>query len=150
MRYPVAVLIAFAVAACGSSSAPTVPVVPTYANIAGTWNLVFNNMAGGGVSCYTTTIAVTISQSSGSFTGSSQSAWTLTCTSGGASQSSPETGATISNGTINGNAIRFSLATNASTQVGTLNGNTISGTATWMLDEGTSVVTLSGQFSLTR
>jgi hypothetical protein len=107
-------------------------------------------MAGGGLACNTSAIAVTIVQSSATFTGSGQTNWTLTCISGGTTQSSTDTAATITNGTINGNTVRFSLATSATNQIGTLAGNTIAGTASWTVNVGNGVATLAGNFSMTR
>lgn len=139
------------VAACGSgSSGGTTPPPPAPADISGAWNLTFTNMAGGGLSCNTSAIAITIVQSSATFTGSGETPWTLSCVSGGTTQSSTDTAATITNGTINGNTVRFSLASSASNQTGTLTGNTIAGTASWTVNVGTGVVTLGGQFSMTR
>ncbi|HEY8061920.1 MAG TPA: hypothetical protein VID74_03935 [Gemmatimonadales bacterium] len=148
---PLVAWLALGVAACGGGSGGTTTLPPPVpADISGAWNLTFTNMAGGGLSCNTSAIAVTIVQSSATFTGSGQTAWTLTCVSGGTTQSSTDTAATITNGTINGNTVRFSLATSASSQTGTLTGNTIAGTASWTVNVGTGVVTLGGQFSMTR
>jgi hypothetical protein len=152
VRIPALVVwLAVGLAACSSgSSEGTSPPPPPPADISGGWNLTFTNMAGGGLACNTRAIAVTIVQSGATFTGSGQTNWTLTCVSGGATQSSTDTAATITSGTINGNSVRFSLATSASTQTGTLNGNTIAGTASWTVNVGSGVVTLDGQFSMTR
>jgi hypothetical protein len=107
-------------------------------------------MAGGGLACNTSAIAVTIVQSGATFTGGGQTNWTLTCVSGGTTQSSTDTAATITSGTINGNTVRFSLATSATNQIGTLTGNTIAGTASWTVNVGNGVATLAGNFSMTR
>ena len=139
-----------AAVACGGSSTPTAPVTVPDANIAGDWNLTFTNMQGGGINCHTTAIPATITQTASTFTGAGSAAWTLTCVSGTDTQSSAEDSVKITNGTVHGNTITFSLATSATTQSGTLNGDTITGTASWTLDIGNGVVTIAGQFSMTR
>lgn len=150
MRHILIAVLVIAATACGSGSTPTTPVTVPDANIAGDWNLTFTNMQGGGVNCHTSAIPATITQTASTFTGSGVSAWTLTCVSGTDTQSSPEDSVKITNGTVHGNTITFSLATSATTQSGTLNGDTISGTASWTLDIGNGVVTIAGQFSMTR
>ena len=150
MRIPLAAWLAVAIAACGSGGEATAPPPPPPADISGAWNLTFTNMTGGGLSCSTSAIAVTIVQSSATFTGSGQTSWTLSCVSGGTTQSSTDSAATITNGTINGNTVRFSLATSATNQIGTLTGNSIAGTASWTVNVGNGVATLAGNFSMTR
>lgn len=151
LRIPLIAWLAVGIAACGSgSSGLTAPPPPPPADISGPWNLTFANMAGGGLACNTSAIAITIVQSGATFTGGGQTNWTLTCVSGGTTQSSTDSAATITNGTINGNTVRFSLATSATSQTGTVTGNTIAGTASWTVNVGTTVVTLDGNFSMTR
>ena len=150
MRCAATLLASLALASCGGGSDSTGPITVPDANIAGDWNLTFTNMEGGGVNCHTSAIAATITQTASTFTGIGTTAWTLTCVSGSDTQSSPEDSVTITNGTVHGKTITFSLATSATLQSGTLDGNTISGTASWTLNIGNGVVTLGGQFSMTR
>jgi hypothetical protein len=131
-------------AACGGSDGPTAPRTP---DISGTWRVSFSNLTGSGITCGSSAIDYVISQSGSTFTGTSSSTYTLTCTDGINTLSQTFTGATISNGHINGSAIDFDLATSAAHQTGTLSGNSMSGSATWSIDLGNSgTVVLRGQF----
>jgi hypothetical protein len=130
-------------AACGGDS----PTGPTTADIAGTWRITFTNMSGSGVTCGTSAIDYVVSQSGDTFSGTSNSTYTLSCTDGVSSGSEVLTGSIITNGHVSGSAISFDLATSAAHQTGAISGNSVSGSATWTIDLGTSgSVVLRGQF----
>ena len=137
---PLLALVLFA--ACGGDG----PAGPGAISISGAWRITWTNMSGSGVSCSTSSIEIQITQSGTTFTGSSNSSWTLTCIAGGATDSETFTGAAITSGQISGSTITFNLATSAAQQTGSISGNSISGTATWTLDLGTGTLVLTGQF----
>jgi hypothetical protein len=58
------------------------------------------------------------------------------------------TAAIITNGRITRNTVSFDLATSVAHQSGTVSGDTMTGTATWTLDLGTSgTIILRGPFA---
>jgi hypothetical protein len=128
--------------ACGKDS--TGPV-----SISGTWMANWSNVAGGGVSCSMGSITLSLTQSGGTFTGAYGSG-TLTCSGPGGTASGSFTGGTVSSGTVQGNTVAFNLDTPDYHQAGTVSGNSMSGTATWRIDTGSGVVTLTGTWSATR
>lgn len=130
--------------ACGDGGGTS----PSPANIEGTWSLAWTDMSGAGIACSTTPIVYQITQNTTTFTGNSTSTYIISCTDGVTTVEDTLTGAIITNGRINGNSISFDLATSAAHQTGTVTGNTMSGTATWTLDLGSSgTVVLSGSFA---
>jgi hypothetical protein len=143
LRLGVLGLVLSLLSACGGDS----PTGPKTADISGTWRITFTNMSGSGVTCGTSAIDYVISQNGDTFTGTSNSTYSLGCTDGVSSQSETLTGAIITNGHLSGSSITFDLATSAAHQMGTISGNSVSGSATWTIDLGTSgSVVLRGQF----
>jgi len=145
MRRLLAVTLSLAaLAACGGGDSPT---EPRTINLSGTWRITYTNMTGSGITCGTTAIDYVISQSGTTFSGTSSSTYTITCTDGVNTLSETFVGAIITNGHINGSAIQFDLATSSAHQTGTISGNSMTGTASWTLDLGSSgTVVLNGQF----
>lgn len=142
-RLAAAILGLALLAACGGDG----PTEPKLVNLSGTWRVTYTNLTGSGITCSTTAIDYLISQSGSTFTGASNSTYTITCTDGVNTLSETLTGAIVSNGHINGSALEFDLATSAAHQTGTVSGNSMSGSATWTLDLGSSgTVVLRGQF----
>ena len=121
---------------------------PNPVDIAGTWSLAWTNMSGSGIRCQTSAIEYQIVQNGTTFTGNSNSTYTLSCTDGITTLTDTLTGAIITNGRITGNTVSFDLASSAAHQSGTVSGDTMSGTATWTLDLGTSgTIILRGPFA---
>jgi hypothetical protein len=133
--------------ACGGGDNPTGPSTP---NIAGTWRITWTNMAGNGLSCYTSPTPITLTQNGTTFTGTSNASWTLTCMSGAFQDSDTFVGMALSGGTINGNSVSFNMATADASNTGTLSGNTMSGQATWRFSTGTQNYVLNGNWAATR
>jgi hypothetical protein len=143
-RLAIACLALALLSACGGSDGPT---APRTADLSGTWRVAFTNLSGSGITCSTSGIDYTISQNGGTFTGTSNSAWILSCTDGVTSLSDTAVGAVISNGHVSGTTIDFDLATSSAHQSGTVSGNSMTGTSTWTLDLGSSgTLILRGQF----
>ncbi|HWA16430.1 MAG TPA: hypothetical protein VG817_08350 [Gemmatimonadales bacterium] len=130
--------------ACGGSDDSN---GPSPADLEGRWRITYSNVSGDGITCATSAIDYTISQSGRTFTGTSNSVYILQCTDGVSLASDTLVGAIITNGHIDGRSVEFDLATSTFHQAGTISGNSISGSATWMVDLGSSgTVVMRGRF----
>jgi hypothetical protein len=132
---------------CGGSDS-TAPN-PT-ANVSGTWTASLSNMSGSGASCSTTeSTTLTLDQDGTTFSGH-YSGGELTCTGPGGTSSDPVGTGTIINGNVSGNRVSFDLDTPDFHLTGTISGNSMSGTARWVIDLGSQVVTLNGNWGASK
>jgi hypothetical protein len=130
--------------ACGGGDDST---GPSPADLEGLWRITYSNVSGDGITCGTSAIDYTISQSGRTFTGTANSVYILQCTDGVSLVSDTLIGAIITNGHIDGRSVEFDLANSTFHQSGTISGNSISGTATWTVDLGDSeTVVMRGRF----
>ena len=142
-------LVAFTLVLGGCGGDSTGP--NTTANVAGTWSATITNLAGSGISCFTSAFPVTLTQTGNTFTGS-YGAGTITCSGNGQQLSENTPGGVIVDGTVSGSQVAFDLDTQDAHQTGTISGNSMSGTSIWRLDLGspTGVITLNGNWSAVR
>jgi hypothetical protein len=120
---------------------------PTNANIAGSWTYTMTNLAGGGLTCFSSGTTMTFSQSGATFTGT-YSGGTLSCSAPGFGPVSQTIGnGTIATGTVNINSVSFDLDTSDWRNTGTVSGNSISGTVVVRFTSGSTSVILNGSFA---
>ncbi len=145
MRLLPGLVLSVFVVACGGDSTG-----PGTTNVAGTWTASLSNMSGSGISCSSTSpTTLTISQQTTTFSGS-YSGGELTCTGPGGTASEFIGSGTILNGNISGTGVSMDLDTPDFHLTGNVSGNSMSGTARWVLDFGTEVVTLNGNWGAAR
>jgi hypothetical protein len=134
----------FAIVGCGGDTGPAT------ANLAGTWTYATSNLVGAGVTCSSSGTLLTLNQSGTTFSGS-YSGGTLTCSAPGVTPQSVLLGSGI---VVSGNAgvttVSFNLDTSDWANTGTIAGNSMSGTTHVTLNDGTTTVTLSGNFAAAR
>jgi hypothetical protein len=133
------------VVACGGDSTE-----PSTLSIAGSWTASLSNMSGSGIACSSTSpTSLTLNQQGNSFSGS-YSGGELTCTGPGGTFANAVGSGTVLNGNLNGNDVAMDLDTPDFHLSGDVSGNSMSGSARWVVDLGTQVVTLNGQWGAAR
>jgi hypothetical protein len=135
----------FAAVACGGGDTG-----PTTANVAGSWTYAVSNLTGGGLTCSTSGTTLTLNQTGGTFIGF-HSGGILTCSQPGVpTQSAPISSGSIVTGVVTVSNVSFNLDNSDWTNAGTIAGNSMSGTAHVVLSNGTTRVTLTGNFAAAR
>lgn len=129
-----------AVIGCGGDSTG-----PSGANLEGTWGAAWTNMSGSGSSCSLSGLVMVLAQSGTTFSGS-YSNGQLSC--GG--QLLGTVAGIVVNGTVSGSSVSFDLQTSDLHQSGTVSGSSMSGQATWRIDTGSGVVTLTGNWGASK
>jgi hypothetical protein len=129
--------------ACGGDGSGVEPSENT--NVAGSWNAIWLEMNGTGMSCTATGGRLELTQNGARF-GGSYRVQTLTCNGKSGALS---TGSVV-NGSVAGNQVAFDLNDPAFHQSGSLNRDEMSGPATWtLLIDGTSY-TVTGTWTASR
>ena len=144
MKRGVVMLVVAAVfAGCSSSTSPN------SVNIAGTWNLVSNDLTGGGSAC---TLAghVQFTQNGHSLGGNlPDSGVKVSCIISGGNASSSRAGTDEVAGSINGNAVSFNLASGFVTASGAVTANGAMSGSSISVQDQTSGINVTGTWSAT-
>ena len=139
MIYVLSMVIAATLFACSGGEKQG----PQLADVSGAWKASWSSMSGGGHSC-SLTLTLTLTQQGSAFTGSYTNAM-VTCD----GQSGGPVSGTVVNGTVHGDQVSFDLDTQALHQTGTVSPASMFGAATWTLSNGTTTITLTGNWAAT-
>jgi hypothetical protein len=140
------IVLAVLVAACSGDSKPSAGrSTPTFANVAGTWNVNWSNLNTRGVSCLAIGGHMTLSQSGATFSGVYGGAL-LQCNGVVVGLASGP----VVNGSVGGSSIAFEMDTPDLHQSGAISRNSMSGSAVWRVGVSGQVVTLAGNWAAMR
>lgn len=145
MRAPLLAAAALVLAACGGDA--TGPNASS--NVTGQWTYNATNLSATGISCNISNATFTLTQTGSSFTGTATGG-TISCTAGGETDTGDLGTAPIANGQVSGSSVQFDIGTSDLHNAGTRNGNSITGTLTARVALETTIVTLTGNFSLVK
>lgn len=147
-----ALAIAGVTAGCSGGDSMTGPAAGT--NVGGNWTYAAPNMTGtlsGGITvvCSFSSVAVSLSQTGSTFSGSTTGG-SFTCSAGGVSDGGTFGRRIVVNGEISGSGVEFDFDGPDWHHTGQVSGNSMTGQATAIIETGSGSVVLRGSWSAAR
>lgn len=146
MPKTLAATIALATFLAACSDDPAEPSIP---DVAGSWTYAATSLTGSGITCSFRHVPMTLAQNGTTFSGA-YSGGVFACSGPGGSISEQVAGGAVASGTIDGNSVEFDIDSPDWRNTGTISGSSMSGTVVVRASDGTTTITLTGDFTASK